>query len=148
MRKSNEILKQGWSKKSHFVLVHFIPFKAQKKSNRAWWHLVPWSKWTMLYVCLDNIEREQTVIPTDKRVCLASKLHYLALAKIPFRLNNVRGECEKDVCVREEHSWSETVNISTVLWEKWYWADREVLWTSSYDAIRRKYDDGSDHLLR
>lgn len=51
---------------------------------------------TVQCVCLYNIECEHTVIHKDKGACSASKLCYLALAKIPFSLNNVRSECEKD----------------------------------------------------
>lgn len=51
---------------------------------------------TVAYVCLCSREQEQTLTPSDKRACLASTLWHLALAKIPFSLNNMRRECEKD----------------------------------------------------
>ncbi len=120
---------------------------SRKRSNRTRWHLVPRSKWTILYVCPYNTEREQTAIPSDKRVCLASKLRYLAPAKIPFTLDNVRVECEKDAWMREEHSCNEIVNLSTVLWEQWGRAARELCWTTSTDAMSRKYCDRNAHLL-
>lgn len=155
MRKWNEVLKQGQSEKKknmkknpHCVILFWsIWYYSRQKSNRAWWHLGPQSEWTILYtVCLYNTEREQTVIPMDKRVCLASKLGYLVLAKNPFSLNNVRGECEKDAWMREEHSCNKTVNLSTVLWEQWCCTDREMYWTSPTDAMSRKYYDRNDRL--
>lgn len=128
-------------KNPHRVILFWsIWYYSRQESNRARWHLVPQSKLTILYVCLYNTVWEQTVIPLDKRVC-ASKLRYLALAKIPFSLDNVRGECEKGAWMREEHSCNETVSLSTVLWEPWGCADREMCRTTSTDAMSRKYCD-------
>ncbi len=42
------------------------------------------------------------------------KMGYLVRAQIPFSLNNVRGECEKNASMREEHSCNKTVNPSAV----------------------------------
>lgn len=105
-----------------------------------------WMNNMVQYVCLLNREREQTDIPMDKKVCLASKLCYLALAKIPFSLNNVRGKCEKDAWFRDEHSCNKTVNLSTVLWEKQCCADRGMCWTLSTDVTSEIFFARNDHL--